>query len=122
MGILPAKEIELICIALVAACTSLLAIPSCSLGVPILLEEAKAADVKPTLSSRFVSPVLKQTVVKIVPLGYPARCTEPGCANLGRLILRYADAGGRPVNNPEFCHAHSGARVASAGPLGAQDR
>jgi hypothetical protein len=30
----------------------------------------------------------------IIPLGYRARCTEAGCKNLGRMILRYADAGG----------------------------
>src|SRR5262245_66451847 len=76
-GILPLKTIELICVALNAACTNLqpngtrrhiraaleagatreellmvfkmgfgLAIHSCSLGAPILLEEAKAAGVK----------------------------------------------------------------------------
>jgi alkylhydroperoxidase/carboxymuconolactone decarboxylase family protein YurZ len=78
-GILPLKEVELICIAVNAACTnlqadgtrrhiraalaagatrdevltvvkmaSLLSIHSCSLGAPILLEEAKEAGVKPT--------------------------------------------------------------------------
>ncbi len=77
-GILPGKEIELICIAVTGACTnlneaglrrhiraalkagatraeilivlecgSMLAIHSCSLGAPILLEEAKAAGAKP---------------------------------------------------------------------------
>ena len=77
-GILPVKEIELICIAINVACTNLnvagtrrhiraalevgatrdeilevlkcgaaLAIHSCSLGAPILLEEAKAAGVEP---------------------------------------------------------------------------
>jgi alkylhydroperoxidase/carboxymuconolactone decarboxylase family protein YurZ len=77
-GVLPIKTIELICIALNAACTnlqpestrrhmrsalmagatrdeiltvlkcaSLLAIHSCSLGAPILIEEANAAGVKP---------------------------------------------------------------------------
>ncbi len=77
-GVLPLKTLELICIALNAACTSLqpvgtrrhiraaleagatraeilevlkcasaLAIHSCSLGAPILLEEAKAAGVEP---------------------------------------------------------------------------
>jgi hypothetical protein len=30
-----------------------------------------------------------------------ARCTSAGCANLGRLILRYADAGGRPMTIAE---------------------
>ena len=78
-GILPLKTIELICVALNAACTNLqpngtrrhiraaleagatrdeilvvlkmgfgLGIHSCSLGAPILLEEAKAAGVSPT--------------------------------------------------------------------------
>jgi hypothetical protein len=37
------------------------------------------------------------TSVTIVALGYRARCTEPECENLGRLILRYADSGGRPI-------------------------
>ena len=77
-GILPLKTIELICVALDAACTNLqesstrrhiraalkagatrdeilwvlkaasaLAIHSCSLGAPILLEEAQAAGIKP---------------------------------------------------------------------------
>jgi hypothetical protein len=32
----------------------------------------------------------------IIPLGYRARCAEAGCTNLGRLILRDADVGGRP--------------------------
>lgn len=77
-GVLPRKTIELVCVALNAACTnlqaagtrahiraaleagatrdeiltvlkmaSLLAIHSCSLGAPLLLEEAKAAGVEP---------------------------------------------------------------------------
>lgn len=81
-GILPAKEVELVCVAINAACTniqaggarrhikaalaagatrvevlevikmaSLLSIHSCSLGAPILIEEAKAAGVKPTRRS-----------------------------------------------------------------------
>ena len=85
-GILPVKEIELICVALEAACTnvnpdgtrshiraalragatrdeilevlkmaSLLSIHSCSLGAPLLLEEARAAGVKPTRSSKEVA-------------------------------------------------------------------
>ena len=28
-----------------------------------------------------------------------ARCTEAGCANLARLILRYADLGVRPISH-----------------------
>jgi hypothetical protein len=35
----------------------------------------------------------------IVALGYRARCTEPHCKNLRRLILRYAGTGGRPMIN-----------------------
>jgi hypothetical protein len=50
--------------------------------------------------------------VTIVPLGYRARCTEAGCKSLGRMILRYANAGGRPISNAEFCHAHVRVRVA----------
>ena len=52
--------------------------------------------------------------VTIVPLGYRSHCIEPGCRNLGRLILRYADAGGRPMNNAEFCHAHARVRIEGA--------
>jgi hypothetical protein len=47
----------------------------------------------------------------IIPLRYRARCTEAGCKNLGRMILRYADAGGRPMSNSEFCHGHARVRV-----------
>ena len=78
-GILPPKEVELVCVAINAACTniqaggtrrhivaalaagatrdevlqvikmaSLLSIHSCSLGAPILIEEARAASVQPT--------------------------------------------------------------------------
>ena len=43
----------------------------------------------------------------IVALGYRARCTEAGCGNLARLGFRYADAGGRPMKNVEFCFAHA---------------
>jgi len=52
--------------------------------------------------------------VTIVSLGYRARCTEPAYASLGCLILRYADAGGRPINNAEFCHSHARVRIAGA--------
>ena len=35
--------------------------------------------------------------VTIIAVRYRTlRCTEPGCKNLGRLLLRYADVGGRP--------------------------
>jgi hypothetical protein len=50
--------------------------------------------------------------VTIVALGYRVRCTEAGCRNLARLILRYADTGGRPMSNGEFCHAHGRVRIA----------
>jgi alkylhydroperoxidase/carboxymuconolactone decarboxylase family protein YurZ len=87
-GILPRKTIELICIAVNAACTnlihdgtrrhirgaldagatreeiltvlkmaSLLGIHSCSLGAPILLEEAKAAGVEPGSKNKVPTPV-----------------------------------------------------------------
>jgi alkylhydroperoxidase/carboxymuconolactone decarboxylase family protein YurZ len=86
-GILPVKTIELICVALNAACTNLqpnstrrhiraaleagatreellmvlkmgfgLAIHSCSLGAPILLEEAKAAGVKAAPKNAVATP------------------------------------------------------------------
>jgi hypothetical protein len=45
--------------------------------------------------------------VTIGALGYRARCTAPGCGNLARLGLRYADAGGRPISNQEFDDAHA---------------
>ena len=51
--------------------------------------------------------------VTIITLGYRARCTEPGCRNLGRVILRHADAGGRPIDNAEFCLRHGRSRIKS---------
>jgi|HubBroStandDraft_2_1064218.scaffolds.fasta_scaffold1077927_1 hypothetical protein len=51
------------------------------------------------------------TSVTIITLGYRVRCTEPGCRNLGRVILRHADAGGRPIDNAEFCLAHGRSRI-----------
>jgi hypothetical protein len=50
------------------------------------------------------------TSVTIIPLGYRVRCTEPGCRNLGRMILRHADAGGRQIDDDEFCHSFRGRR------------
>ena len=50
--------------------------------------------------------------VTIIAIARRARCTEAGRANLGRLILRYADAGGRPISNSELCRAHACVRVA----------
>jgi alkylhydroperoxidase/carboxymuconolactone decarboxylase family protein YurZ len=91
-GILPLKTIELICIAVNAACTNLnqdgtrrhiraaldagatreeiltvlkmaalLGIHSCSLGAPILLEEAKAAGVEPRPKEKVPTPVADKT-------------------------------------------------------------
>ena len=91
-GILPIKTIELICIAVNAACTNLnrdgtrrhiraaldagatheeiltvlkmaalLGIHSCSLGAPILLEEAKAAGVEPRSKDKVPTPVCDKT-------------------------------------------------------------
>jgi hypothetical protein len=51
--------------------------------------------------------------VTIITLGYRVCCTEPGCRNLGRLILRHADGGGRPIDNGEFCLRHGRARIKS---------
>jgi hypothetical protein len=56
--------------------------------------------------------------VTIVPLGYRASVTEPACRNLGRLIVSYADGGGRPMNNGESCRVHTRVRIESAGAAG----
>jgi hypothetical protein len=50
--------------------------------------------------------------VTIGALGYRARCTEAGCRNLARLGLRYADAGGLPIDHPVVCLAHGRERIA----------
>jgi hypothetical protein len=51
--------------------------------------------------------------VTVVAVSYRTlRCTEHGCRNLGRLLLRYADAGGRPRSHPLLCHAHGRKRLA----------
>jgi hypothetical protein len=50
-------------------------------------------------------------ILTIIPLGYRARCTEVGCRNLGRVILRHFDGGGRPMDNSEFCNAHARVRI-----------
>jgi hypothetical protein len=47
------------------------------------------------------------TSVTIVALSYRARCAEGGCGNQPRLILHYADNGGRPISHPMLCHAHA---------------
>jgi hypothetical protein len=48
--------------------------------------------------------------VTILRIGYRARCNATGCGNVARMILRYADRGGRPIANLERCNSH--ARVA----------
>jgi hypothetical protein len=50
--------------------------------------------------------------VTIVPLGYRARCAEVCCGNIARLLLRYADASGRPISHPALCHEHARVRLA----------
>jgi hypothetical protein len=50
--------------------------------------------------------------VTIIAGGYRARCTEARCKNLGRMILRHADTGGRPMSNSEFCYGHGRLRIA----------
>jgi hypothetical protein len=49
--------------------------------------------------------------VKIGAISYRARCTEAGCKNLGRMLMIYADAGGRPVGHPVVCHTHGHKRL-----------
>lgn len=104
-GILPLKEIELICVALEASCTnlnpdgtrrhiraalkagatraeilevlkmaSLLAIHSCSLGAPILLEEARAAGVQPR---RGPAPIVTPTSDRMRELGQWNEAWDP---------------------------------------------
>jgi len=51
------------------------------------------------------------TSVTIIALGYRVRCTESGCRHPGRVILRHADAGGRPIDTPEFCLEHGRLRI-----------
>jgi hypothetical protein len=56
-----------------------------------------------------------RTNATIIAVGYRARCTMPRCKNLGRMILRYADPGGRPISNSAFCTVNSD-YAASLGP------
>jgi len=50
--------------------------------------------------------------VTIGAISYRARCAEAGCNNLGRMLMIYADAGGRPISHPVLCHAHARVRLA----------
>jgi hypothetical protein len=45
------------------------------------------------------------------PISYRARCSEAGCRNLGRLLMIYADAGGRPIAHSVVCHTHGHKRL-----------
>lgn len=49
--------------------------------------------------------------VNIAAISYRARCTEAACKNLGRMLMIYADAGGRPIGHPVLCHAHARTRL-----------
>jgi hypothetical protein len=46
-------------------------------------------------------------MLTILTIGYRARCSEPGCRNLARAILRHGDRAGRPLSNLERCHRHA---------------
>jgi hypothetical protein len=50
--------------------------------------------------------------VMIGPISYRARCTEAGCKNLGRMLMIYPDAGGRPIAHPVVCHKRARWRLA----------
>jgi hypothetical protein len=54
----------------------------------------------------------KAASVNIAPISYRVRCSEAGCKNLGRNLMIYADAGGRPIAHPVVCHEHAGTRLA----------
>jgi hypothetical protein len=45
-------------------------------------------------------------MVVILTCGYRAKCVAPGCGNVARAIVRYTDAGGRPLRQAESCIAH----------------
>jgi hypothetical protein len=50
--------------------------------------------------------------VTVVTLGiYSAKCKAPACGNRATLLLRYADAGGRPIAHPVLCHGHGRERL-----------
>jgi hypothetical protein len=53
--------------------------------------------------------------VKIGAISYRARCTEARCKNVVRLLLIYADAGGRPISHPVLCYTHGRERIARQG-------
>jgi hypothetical protein len=52
--------------------------------------------------------------VNIVAIRYRTRCTEAVCKNLGRMMMIYADAGGRPIGHPVLRHSHARMRIEGA--------
>lgn len=53
-------------------------------------------------------------MVVILTIGYRAKCIAAGCRNVARAIVRYADAGGRPLRQEERCGAHATEAMAAA--------
>jgi hypothetical protein len=49
----------------------------------------------------------KLAMVTILTAGYRARCVVSACGNVARSIVRYNDAGGRPISQHEMCIAHT---------------
>ncbi len=45
--------------------------------------------------------------ITVLTIGYKAKCTELGCGNLARVILRQGDRSGRPLSNLERCNRHA---------------
>jgi hypothetical protein len=50
-------------------------------------------------------------VTILTTLCYRDRCTKPVCRNLSRMIFGHADAGGRPIDNGEFCLAYDWSKM-----------
>jgi hypothetical protein len=46
-------------------------------------------------------------MVVILTCAYRAKCDAPGCDNVARAIVRYNDAGGRPLGQEENCIVHT---------------
>jgi hypothetical protein len=50
---------------------------------------------------------LYATSITVLVIDYRERCIEPGCENLARALLRYADRAGRLLFNLEECNFHA---------------
>jgi hypothetical protein len=50
---------------------------------------------------------VQPAMAAILTCGYRAKCVAPGCGNVARTILRYTDAGGRPLRQSESCNPHT---------------